>query len=200
MVTLFFGCTTVLSRNYTLRDPEPVEGPLRTDGLYYHPSVESDGAEIEPAFLWRDGTASMLSSWSFGGYADDGRERREARTVERALATFVARIEQRGLNGDRGGTTGWGAFRIRGDSITIQVMDDYSFDGGPTYSTTKYRGVIVSDTTFTLTSVSYFVPKTFFVPYGTRKNTTSLSETYHFHPLDEMPSSENWTQTHPELQ
>jgi hypothetical protein len=193
LAAILMGCVIVRSDDFTYHDAQPVrDSPLRLDGYYYR-IVERDttreffsGPRIYPVLLWKDGTA-MVSSRGWSGRRSG--TLKEARTRFESSADSVLSRRKRSI-------FSWGRFRIKGDSISIQTMN---YTSGLSYIIAQMvpaesNGVILNDTTFVLRETKIFS--------GIDEGTYKYETKYHFSPLDdgEKPPSENWTQTHPDLQ
>lgn len=115
-------------------------------------------------------------------------------TLEEARHEFESNIDSI-VTGDKSRYLHWGRFRVRGDSISMQVM---WFDGNvfqKKYRAIELSGVILDDTTFVLNRRENFS--------GRHEGVHKIDDMkYHFCPLEEgeKPPSDNWTQSHPELQ
>jgi len=211
-VTGCFGLT-VHSEHFTYREPVQVdEERLKVGGYYWNDRnvgiqvyavADGDGVQtywtewaaqqdsmIQPIVLWENGTAAYFDGYSGGTY-------RSGRMVDAGTYEAAHELFQRHL----GTVTGerafqhpmWGAFRLRGDSISIQVMMALHNPGGTfseEYGTALFEGVIESDTSFTITSIS--------IPEVSIRD--SLDWKYRFRSLEEKPPPSNWTQTNEELQ
>jgi hypothetical protein len=188
---------------FTFRDDVTIdENKLRLDGYYYSVDVDPSppvftGTTIDPILLWSDGTAAF-----FGGTGEIVEGRMEEvgpvrfGTLEQAHAEFISTLAALDIPAEEkpnwfysreqgGGQPDWGAFRIRGDTISIQVFRPVESRLGG-HDVMNYDGVILNDTSFVITTPSY--PK------------SGWQKTFRLYPLEEKPSSMNWTQTHPRLQ
>jgi hypothetical protein len=82
---------------------------------------------------------------------------------------------------DRGrdGATDWGAFRVQGDSITVQAV--VNSDRLTPSNVFEYKGIVLSDTSFALPT------------YPSGSTRPIEFRTYYFQPLSDKPPSSNWT-------
>lgn len=196
------GCVLVRSDDFTYRDKGPIAASnIRLDGYYYMVNRDTSntfrGVTILPIILWRDRTAFHSSL----GYGKTIKSKKTGNTIWGSLKEAKIKFEKiiskelyRKKGGD--GLHDWGKFRVRGDSISIQVMSlspVFSYVISQAVSE-EYNGVILNDTTFVLGER--------IVHSGPFEGVYKLNEKYHFSPLEEgeKPPSDNWTQTHSELQ
>lgn len=190
MSLLLAGCSGINAGAFTFRENVAIdEEKLRLDGYYYYPTVEASsfatGGVVHPLLLWADGTAAFFGAGvaKFDEDYDPEDGPLEYGTIEEAHEVFLRRL--RSLERDKDSPVEWGAFRIQGDTIRIQVFRPVESRLGG-LDVIDYAGVILSDTTFVITTPGY--PE------------SGWQETFRFHPLEEKPPSTNWTQTHPDLQ
>jgi len=190
------GCVIVRSEGYTYQGSiEVKESSLRLDGYYYEPDSSSrisKGFAIYPFLLWENGIAAFFTE-GYGKTLEEKRFETVYGSISEARTVFELRMDSL-VTGHRTDPAQWGQFRVNGDSISIQVM---VWDGSAlhdVYRAIELRGEILNDTTFVLTQTENFT--------GAYEGKHKMSRKYHFCPLDEgeKPSSDNWTQTHPELQ
>ena len=194
------GCAIIRSEGFKYRESRDVKGEgLRLDGYYYRtrvPSFVNKGVSIHPLILWRDGTA-VYSNQGYSKILSGNYEPGEPviyGRLEEARHEFESNIDSI-VTGDKSRYLHWGRFRVRGDSISMQVM---WFDGNvfqKKYRAIELSGVILDDTTFVLNRRENFS--------GRHEGAHKIDDMkYHFCPLDEgeKPPSDNWTQSHPELQ
>jgi hypothetical protein len=172
------------------------EGSLRLDGYYYEVGDSSRitrGTEIYPMLLWRDGTAAYFTQ----GYGKVLENKKYGPIVQGSLSEARVVFEEKMdslVTGEKNDPAQWGKFRVNGDSISIQIM---VWDGSSlqdVYRAIELNGRILNDTTFVITEGESFT--------GAYKGRNKMNRKYYFYPLDEgeKPPSDNWTQTHPELQ
>lgn len=198
MILVFtVGCVIVREEGFTYREPVKMEdSPIRLDGYYYEVGDSSRitrGTAIYPLLLWEDGTAAYFTR----GYAKTIKDNAPGPILQGSLAEARAVFEEkmdRLFTGKKSDPAQWGRFRIQGDSISLQVM---VWDGSSlhdVYRTLEMSGKILNDTTFVLRTGRTFT--------GAYSGAGSINRRYHFCPLEEKgkPPSDNWTQTHPELQ
>lgn len=162
------GCVTVRDRNFTYRDPVQIDTTkLRLDGYYMSPYVLPYLGDLSARLLmlWEDGTAVDLQSRKRG----------------KDLVGFEQNVGK--IDRSRDNMSEWGAFRIEGDTISMQIVQRFT-SGSPwkVYDTIEYRGVIKNDTTFVI--------KEAFTPGEGWRDMND--RTYHFRPLDNKPDSDNW--------
>lgn len=119
-------------------------------------------------------------------------------TLREAREIFENKLDSMVKGDEKMGKYNWGTFRVRKDSISIQVMRPVpGFLFIVPIVPVEYNGIILNDTTFVLKKrISRGNPA------GPFEGTRRLNQMYHFCPLGEgeKPPSDNWTQTHPELQ
>ena len=159
---------------------------LRLDGYYwYYRHWPSGGRQgTGPMILWRDGTAA-LSDLVFGlniqAEREDVIEMLKKKTGERYSPIRLQ----------------WGGFRVRGDSISIQILEL----NGPvrSWDPFDYSGPILNDTTFVIDRVTR--PRQPFA-FSRKQEAIDPPWVFRFQPLapGEKPTSDNWTQTHDALQ
>jgi len=82
----------------------------------------------------------------------------------------------------QGSKTIWGVFQIVGDSIEIEHWEPFQF--GCESATTYERGIIVSDTMFTITSIES-------LKNGESKSFEEVNNDFTFRPLEQKPDSTN---------
>jgi hypothetical protein len=176
------GCSIVEGTLFPLPEaPAREGGPLRLNGYYYavEENPEGTGTLIRPILLWSDGTAAYFSAGvaQFAEGDDSDYAPPQYGTEQEAHAVFAERL--RDLDRGPSGATDWGAFRVRGDSITVQAV--VNFDRLTPSSVVEYKGIVLSDTSFALPTY----------PSG---STRPLEfRTYYFQPLSDKPPSSNWT-------
>ena len=197
---LVVGCTIIRSEGFTYQESVPVEVDyLRLYGYYYRVETSSPpdkGKHIYPLSLWKDETAVYSNrgySKILSGNYEPGEPVIYGR-LEEARHEFESNIDSI-VTGDKSRYLHWGRFRVRGDSISMQAM---WFDGNvfqKKYRAIELSGVILDDTTFVLNRRENFS--------GRHEGAHRIDDMkYHFCPLEEgeKPPSDNWTQSHPELQ
>ncbi|WP_179862078.1 hypothetical protein [Longibacter salinarum] len=160
---------------------------LRLDGYYWRPVDYPDSSRSAvPLLLWEDGTAAL----SYARYGRSHWFRLPHSQIVNAL---------RGKTGERRSPINlqWGGFRVFGDSISIQVMERLGYKG--IWDAYEYNGRIRDDTTFAITE--RIRPRQ---PLADGQVTELVDPpwVFHFQPLapGEKPMSDNWTQTHEDLQ
>ena len=197
------GCVTVAdTQHFTYRGPAQIPGgTLRLDGYYFQEETRVEG-EYGTAFpghtgtlirslvLWEDGTAAYMGVWQGKALPSGEFETRRYGTLREALEEFEGEADSL-LSGERGTRADWGAFRLRGDSISIQVVAWVASALPRLYSTVEYNGVVLNDTTFVLTERIGYA--------GWYRGTRAHADTLRFRPFAGKPPSANWTRTHPAL-
>ena len=196
------GCTGVDGRHYTFRTPAEIDTTrLRLDGYYVTARpwrysqwsadeqrvVHESGMYLQPLVLWRDGTAALSHlSWSL---TDEeiaaGRD-----PLLMADSVVVAISPER----EPYGPTAWGAFRLDGDSLQLQVL--VSPVGLSPMATWAFSGRVLSDTSFVLNDLYVGGRRDTRWGTGTRDNPS----VFVFRPFAPLPPRDNWTDTHPKLQ
>jgi len=160
---------------------------LRLDGYYWRPVDYPDSSRSAvPLLLWEDGTAALF-------HARSGRSH-PFRLPHTEIVNALS-----GKTGERRSPINlqWGGFRVFGDSISIQMMERLGYKG--IWDAYEYNGTIRNDTTFVITE--RIRPRQ---PLANGQVTEPLdpSWVFRFQPLapGEKPTSDNWTQTHDDLQ
>lgn len=169
---------------------------LRLDG-YYWSYLEGDSIHsgvLKPLLLWEDGTAA-ISQWVYGDFASPDSTQPVTAAFKAAHEQFVGNLKDKTGERESPILLRWGGFRIDGDSISIQVIR--TKDVLNIWDPLQYNGYIKNDTTLVLTE---YVEPNYLLGYWGSPTPIRPAAVYHFHPLDEKPSSENWTQKHPKLQ
>jgi hypothetical protein len=202
LATLTFSACVIASRHFTYRESVEIsEESLRLDGYYFQKDTRKKGdpdssfpgytgTTIRPVVLWRDGTAAFTSAWRGKILSSEKYEATRYGTLREAQKKFESKIDS--LISGKKKTSGWGAFRVRDDSISIQVMMEGGGGRPFQFFPVEHNGVILNDTTFVLTEFVYHVS-----PY---EGTHSQSDTFHFKKFEDKPNSSNWTQSHSKLQ
>ena len=160
---------------------------LRLDGYYWRPVDYPDSSRSAvPLLLWEDGTAAL-------SYARSGRSH-PFRLPHTEIVNALS-----GKTGERRSPINlqWGGFRVFGDSISIQVFEL----NGPvrSWDPFDYSGPILNDTTFVIDRVTR--PRQPFA-FSRKQEAIDPPWVFRFQPLapGEKPTSDNWTQTHDDLQ
>jgi len=159
---------------------------LRLDGYYwyYRPAPSGDTLGISTLILWSDGTAAR--SDLVGGLE-----------IQAEHEDVIGMLKNK--TGERYSPIGlrWGGFRVFGDSISIQIFEL----NGPvrSWDPFDYAGPIVNDTTFVIDRVTR--PRQPFA-FSRKQEAIDPPWVFRFQPLapSEKPTSDNWTQTHDDLQ
>lgn len=189
LFALVAGCTALFGIQgelFPLRPPGETNGGLRTDGYYYYHYEKLPGRwsgdAVNAVVLWDDGTAAFFrltgETLNEGGFASPSVE---FGTLDQALDRIEQDIE--GLEGSSEDVAFWGAYRVQGDSITIQYLEQLAERLGA-HTVIEYEGVVLSDTTFKL--VTPWAP-----PGASRSEPRNW--VYRFRPFPEKPDSENWS-------
>jgi len=185
------GCIVVRGEHYAYRSWTTIdESKLRLDGYYWQwrPS-RNDSTTIQPIVLWSNGAAAYYEGYS-GALDDRGNWTTEGGSVEMAHQHFLR--ELRGVTGEMAGVDpAWGGYRLGDGTITIQVLRPMQEGLQAIITTFIYEGIILNDTTFTITSLH--------VPDGSGDRHL-INAVYYFRPIVSKPDSRNWTMTHSKLQ
>jgi hypothetical protein len=204
VITAIFslGCTLIRGENFADYDGGEIKRSLlRVDGYYYSVREKGydfrNGTTILPILLWEDGTTARF-------FVEQGKNIQTEKlplqfgTLREAREIFENKLDSMVKGDEKMGKYNWGTFRVRKDSISIQVMRPVpGFLFIVPIVPVEYNGIILNDTTFVLKKrISRGNPA------GPFEGTRRLNQMYHFCPLGEgeKPPSDNWTQTHPELQ
>ncbi|MEP0546087.1 MAG: hypothetical protein ABJF88_04085 [Rhodothermales bacterium] len=182
------GCSVLRSEFWDPPESQYVdEGQLKLQGYYAREWISHGANVLSTLMLWEDGTAA---AFVVGGNPC-GRD--EAKHEDHSFQAQHRRFREnlRCITGERNRRNpAWGVFAVVGDSIEIHVITHLNYGGSGEHRPLVDKGVILSDSTFKITS-------SILRGSGPPRD---RDETFQFFPLEEKPPSTNWTQTHPDLQ